>query len=128
MQDSGSLSAAEPDTISTHSRSATAELPNPFTPLTSIRSRLASTKARALAPLSRLQRRSPRLCKIPLPAILIIVLLILVNLVVWFICALVIVLHASSLVSTAALSYSLGLRHALDADHISCIGKLLALS
>jgi high-affinity nickel-transport protein len=100
------------------------DLPTSFHPLPSVRSRLASTKARALAPLSRLQRRSPYLRAIPLPAILIIALLILVNLVVWAICALIVVLHAPRLISTAALSYSLGLRHALDADHISCIGKV----
>jgi high-affinity nickel permease len=38
--------------------------------------------------------------------------------------SLIVVLHAPRLISTAALSYSLGLRHALDADHISCIGKV----
>ncbi|CAM6089112.1 unnamed protein product [Calypogeia fissa] len=118
MEESGSLSTAVPDPNSTSSRPAMDEVPISSHPLTS---RLASTNARALATLSRLQRRSPRLRTIPLPAILIIALLIVVNLVVWVICVLIIVFHAPRLISTAALSYSLGLRHALDADHISCI-------
>jgi nickel/cobalt transporter (NiCoT) family protein len=54
---------------------------------------------------------------------LIILLLVLINLVVWAISALVLTLSQTShqLLGTAALAYSLGLRHALDADHISAI-------
>jgi nickel/cobalt transporter (NiCoT) family protein len=85
------------------------------------RARLASTRTRALAPLSRLHGRTPYIRTLPLPALLIIALLVLVNLIVWAICALIIVLHHPQLMSTAALAYSLGLRHALDADHISAI-------
>jgi high-affinity nickel-transport protein len=48
------------------------------------------------------------------------VLLILVNLIVWAICGLILTSH-TTLLSTAALAYTLGLRHALDADHISAI-------
>ncbi|OSS48380.1 hypothetical protein B5807_07817 [Epicoccum nigrum] len=64
--------------------------------------------------------RVPYISKLPFPAIAIIVALIAVNLVVW--AAVGVVLHFNSpLVSTAILSYTLGLRHALDADHISAI-------
>ncbi|KAH8696054.1 high-affinity nickel-transport protein-domain-containing protein [Talaromyces proteolyticus] len=64
--------------------------------------------------------RIPGIKKIPLPAIGIIGLIALINLFVWAVCG--IVLHFyPSLISTAAISYSLGLRHALDADHISAI-------
>ncbi|KAG6033519.1 hypothetical protein E4U41_006899 [Claviceps citrina] len=56
----------------------------------------------------------------PAQSVAITALLLAVNLVVW--AAAAIVLHAHpSLVSPAALSYTLGLRHALDADHISAI-------
>lgn len=51
---------------------------------------------------------------------LIIALLIFVNLVIWAICGLILTSH-THLLSTAALAYTLGLRHALDADHISAI-------
>ncbi|KAK5045176.1 hypothetical protein LTR84_009509 [Exophiala bonariae] len=70
--------------------------------------------------MSRLHSRIPYLRKLPLAAILIILLLILVNLIVWAACGIVLAYH-TNLLSTAALSYTLGLRHALDADHISAI-------
>ncbi|KAF2270084.1 high affinity nickel transport protein nic1 [Lojkania enalia] len=64
--------------------------------------------------------RVPYLRKLPFSAIAIIVTLIFVNLLVW--AAVGIVLHYHTpLISTAVLSYTLGLRHALDADHISAI-------
>ncbi|CAO2651609.1 Nn.00g041790.m01.CDS01 [Neocucurbitaria sp. VM-36] len=64
--------------------------------------------------------RVPYLSKLPYPAIAIIVTLIVINLLVW--AAVGIVLHwHTPLISTAILSYTLGLRHALDADHISAI-------
>lgn len=64
--------------------------------------------------------RVPYLNKLPFPAIAIIVTLIIVNLFVW--AGVGIVLHwHTPLISTAILSYTLGLRHALDADHISAI-------
>ncbi|KAK3295400.1 high-affinity nickel-transport protein-domain-containing protein [Chaetomium fimeti] len=57
---------------------------------------------------------------IPLPAAQLISLLILVNGLVWV--AAGILLHYNpKLISPAVLSYTLGLRHALDADHISAI-------
>jgi nickel/cobalt transporter (NiCoT) family protein len=62
----------------------------------------------------------PQLQLLPYPAIRIISLLILVNLLVWAIVGVVLHSHAT-LSSTALLSYTLGLRHALDADHISAI-------
>ncbi|KUJ19443.1 NicO-domain-containing protein [Mollisia scopiformis] len=65
-------------------------------------------------------RLPPQLRFVPFPAVRIISLLILVNLAIWAIVAIVLRSHAS-LSSTALLSYTLGLRHALDADHISAI-------
>ncbi|KAF2846457.1 NicO-domain-containing protein [Plenodomus tracheiphilus IPT5] len=64
--------------------------------------------------------RVPYLNKLPFPAIAIILTLVVANLLVW--AAVGIVLHWHKLlISTAILSYTLGLRHALDADHISAI-------
>jgi high-affinity nickel-transport protein len=62
----------------------------------------------------------PQLRFLPYPAFRIIAILILTNLLIWAIVA--IVLHSHPLLSSSALlSYTLGLRHALDADHISAI-------
>ncbi|KAI1500430.1 NicO-domain-containing protein [Biscogniauxia marginata] len=58
---------------------------------------------------------------LPQPVLSIIALLILVNLAVWAVVGIVLRYYAASLISSAVLSYSLGLRHALDADHISAI-------
>lgn len=61
-----------------------------------------------------------RIRGLPTSSLRIILLLVLVNGVVWAACA--IVLHYNpALIGTAALSYTLGLRHALDADHIAAI-------
>ncbi|PNY29790.1 Nickel/cobalt efflux system [Tolypocladium capitatum] len=57
---------------------------------------------------------------IPSNSIAIIALLITVNALVWASVAVVLRFHPA-LISPAALSYTLGLRHALDADHISAI-------
>lgn len=57
---------------------------------------------------------------IPNNSIFIIALLVAVNAVVWAACGVVLHFHPT-LISPAALSYTLGLRHALDADHISAI-------
>lgn len=84
------------------------------------KSHFARIRHRIHRRMSRLHARIPYLRKLPLAAILIIALLIVVNLVVWAICGIILVYH-TELLSTAALSYSLGLRHALDADHISAI-------
>ncbi|KAI9047954.1 hypothetical protein LZ554_007756 [Drepanopeziza brunnea f. sp. 'monogermtubi'] len=70
-------------------------------------------------------RLPPQLRILPLPAVQIITLLILVNVVIWAAVLAIVLLpprrsHAA-LVSPALLSYTLGLRHALDADHISAI-------
>lgn len=81
---------------------------------------IESQYLRARTVVARLHGRLPYIRRLPLPAILIIALLVLVNLVVWAICALILTRHPH-LLSTAALAYSLGLRHALDADHISAI-------
>ena len=62
----------------------------------------------------------PRFQVLPRPAVYLILLLVLVNLVVW--ASVGIVLHFfPALIGSAVLSYTLGLRHALDADHISAI-------
>lgn len=64
--------------------------------------------------------RTPLLKKLPGAAVAIIALLIVVNILVWIACGIVLSFHPS-LASTAVLAYALGLRHALDADHISAI-------
>ncbi|KIV95110.1 hypothetical protein PV10_02800 [Exophiala mesophila] len=84
------------------------------------KSRFAIFKQSTHRRFSRFHGRIPYLRKLPLPAILIIALLIFVNLVIWAICGIILAYH-TELLSTAALAYSLGLRHALDADHISAI-------
>ncbi|KAJ4294047.1 Mitochondrial beta-keto-acyl synthase [Kalmusia sp. IMI 367209] len=58
--------------------------------------------------------------KLPFPALAIIITLIIVNLLVWTAVGIVLHFH-TPLISTAILSWTLGLRHALDADHISAI-------
>jgi nickel/cobalt transporter (NiCoT) family protein len=61
-----------------------------------------------------------RLKTLPLPVVRIIGLLLFVNIIVW--AAVAVVLHYNPvMISSAVLSYTLGLRHALDADHISAI-------
>lgn len=70
--------------------------------------------------LSLVERLPPQLRFLPAAAVGIISLLILINLVVWVIVAIILRSHAT-LSSTALLAYTLGLRHALDADHISAI-------
>ncbi|CAG7921095.1 unnamed protein product [Penicillium olsonii] len=78
----------------------------------------------SLQPLIRKAERShskmPGIRKIPLRAIGIISFIALLNIIVWVAAGIVLSYHPS-LVSTAALAYSLGLRHAFDADHISAI-------
>ncbi|KAF8847319.1 NicO-domain-containing protein [Acephala macrosclerotiorum] len=69
---------------------------------------------------SLISRLPPQLRFLPLPAVRIISLLILINILVWVIVAIILRSH-STLSSTALLAYTLGLRHALDADHISAI-------
>ncbi|KAI1212378.1 NicO-domain-containing protein [Annulohypoxylon truncatum] len=57
---------------------------------------------------------------LPMPVVRIIGLLILSNLIVWAAVGVVLRFHPT-MISPAVLSYTLGLRHALDADHISAI-------
>ncbi|CAM1505116.1 Fc.00g107530.m01.CDS01 [Cosmosporella sp. VM-42] len=65
--------------------------------------------------------RKPKLLHgVPTNSLRIIILLIVVNALVWSAAAIVLHYHPA-LISPAALSYILGLRHALDADHISAI-------
>ncbi|CZS97784.1 hypothetical protein WAI453_008829 [Rhynchosporium graminicola] len=64
--------------------------------------------------------RVPGINKLPLKVLGTIGTLVLVNLLVWAGVGLVLAYHPA-LASTAALAYTLGLRHALDADHIAAI-------
>ncbi|CAK7241662.1 MAG: hypothetical protein STHCBS139747_003129 [Sporothrix thermara] len=77
--------------------------------------------ARLEALMQRIAPRLPRrLRAIPLPALALISLLVLINLVVWAVVGVVLRFYPG-LTGTAVLAYTLGLRHALDADHISAI-------
>lgn len=62
----------------------------------------------------------PWIRKLPANAVTIILLLVMVQIVVWIVVGIVLHFH-TALIYTAVLSYTLGLRHALDADHISAI-------
>ncbi|KAK0639527.1 high-affinity nickel-transport protein-domain-containing protein [Cercophora newfieldiana] len=62
----------------------------------------------------------PPLSAIPKPALGLISLLILINLILWAVAAVLLHFHPK-LLSPAVLAYTLGLRHALDADHIAAI-------
>ena len=68
----------------------------------------------------RFHQSTPCLRRLPGPAVAIILLIAAVNVVVWAACGVVLAFH-TGLATTAILSYTLGLRHALDADHISAI-------
>jgi high-affinity nickel-transport protein len=83
-------------------------------------SRYKATKSRTLLRLQAHHSRTAYIRRIPLPALLIIAFIALINCIVWAICGLILHGHGP-LMATAALSYTLGLRHALDADHISAI-------
>lgn len=67
-----------------------------------------------------IQEQIPWIRRLPGPAIAIVLLLIFVQIIVWIAVGIVLHFH-TALISTAVLSYTLGLRHALDADHISAI-------
>ena len=84
-------------------------------------SKLKALRMRTMTRLHEIHKRIPYVRALRLPAILIISLLIVINLAVWAICGLLLASKYTHLLSTAALAYSLGLRHALDADHISAI-------
>ncbi|KAL8828143.1 MAG: hypothetical protein Q9170_006726 [Blastenia crenularia] len=64
--------------------------------------------------------KAPGLSKLPFPVIAIIVGVALINALIWIATGIVIHYHRE-LAPTAIISYSLGLRHALDADHITII-------
>jgi high-affinity nickel-transport protein len=64
--------------------------------------------------------KTPLLRLLPFRAVAIILLLVIVQGIAWVITGLVLSKHPS-LIGTAAIAWILGLRHALDADHISCI-------
>ncbi|KAK5078926.1 hypothetical protein LTR64_002654 [Lithohypha guttulata] len=99
---------------STHSRSSSERHHGQFRGLKTFRARLYNR-------FQRTHKSIPYVRALPLPAILIISLLVVINLAVWAICGLVLASRYTHLLSTGALAYSLGLRHALDADHISAI-------
>lgn len=65
-------------------------------------------------------QRVPLLKRLPFPAIVIIALLIIINIAVWTVVGIVLSSH-KALVSSAVLSWTFGLRHAFDADHIAAI-------
>ncbi|ROT38157.1 hypothetical protein SODALDRAFT_360496 [Sodiomyces alkalinus F11] len=65
-------------------------------------------------------RLPPLLRSLPPRSLHIIALLVAVNIILWILAAVILAAHPA-LLSAAALSYILGLRHALDADHISAI-------
>jgi high-affinity nickel-transport protein len=67
-----------------------------------------------------LHARTPVLRRLPFSAVAIIILLVLAQCVAWIVTGVVLQKH-SQLIGTAAIAWVLGLRHALDADHISCI-------
>jgi len=67
-----------------------------------------------------LHARTPVLRRLPFRVVAIIALLILIQFVVWVVAGVVLQRHPQ-LIGTAAIAWVLGLRHALDADHISCI-------
>ena len=85
------------------------------------RKRFLAFRQRTYTRAQRLHSQTPYIRRLQLPGILIILLLIVVNLAVWAVCGLILATRYTHLLSTAALAYSLGLRHALDADHISAI-------
>ncbi|OLN87441.1 High-affinity nickel transport protein nic1 [Colletotrichum chlorophyti] len=62
----------------------------------------------------------PFLRGLPAPTVRIIALLVTINIAIWIVAGIILHFHPA-LISPAALSYVLGLRHALDADHISAI-------
>lgn len=68
-------------------------------------------------------QKIPVLKRLPFSAIAIITLLITINIVVWIAVGIVLNSH-TSLVSTAVLAWTLGLRHAFDADHIAAIDMM----
>jgi len=68
----------------------------------------------------RYHEKIPWIRRLPGNAVAIVLLLIAVDILVWIACAIVLSFH-TALVSTAVMSYTLGLRHALDADHILAI-------
>ena len=65
--------------------------------------------------------KTPMLRGLPTNSVLLIALLATVNIVIWLALALPILITHPRLAAPAALSYTLGLRHALDADHIAAI-------
>ncbi|KAL5328459.1 hypothetical protein ACEPPN_001958 [Leptodophora sp. 'Broadleaf-Isolate-01'] len=73
-----------------------------------------------LGKVSAVHGRMPGINKLPLKVLGTIGTLVLVNVVVWAGVGVVLAYHPA-LASTAALAYTLGLRHALDADHIAAI-------
>ncbi|KAK4464110.1 high-affinity nickel-transport protein-domain-containing protein [Cladorrhinum samala] len=79
----------------------------------------------ALFPLPRIRVRLPPriaapLKSVPAPAYKLIGLLVLINIIVW-VAAGILLRYYPKLISSTVLAYTLGLRHALDADHISAI-------
>ena len=70
--------------------------------------------------LSSLHSKTPYLRALPYASLEIIILVALVNILIWIVAAVVLRFYPH-LSASSILAYSLGLRHALDADHISAI-------
>ncbi|KAK0944783.1 hypothetical protein LTR29_003796 [Friedmanniomyces endolithicus] len=66
------------------------------------------------------QARVPWIRRLPASAVTIVLLLMAVNTLLWIACSIILSYHPA-LVSTAVIAWTLGLRHAIDADHISAI-------
>ncbi|KAK0325444.1 hypothetical protein LTR82_003727 [Friedmanniomyces endolithicus] len=66
------------------------------------------------------QARVPWIRRLPASAVAIVLPLMVVNISLWIACAIILSYHPG-LVSTAVIAWTLGLRHAIDADHISAI-------
>jgi nickel/cobalt transporter (NiCoT) family protein len=84
---------------------------------------LLTTRHKLVQKLRYYQKKTPLLRRLPFRVVAIISLLILVQCAAWIVAGLVLTKHPS-LIGTAAIAWTLGLRHALDADHISCIDMM----
>lgn len=94
--------------------------PSPLASHNALSLKLKSTFAGPLARAQTHHARLPGLRLIPFPALGIISFIALINIFIWIIVGIILHFHPA-LISTSVLSYTLGLRHALDADHISAI-------
>lgn len=83
-------------------------------------SRIGESYKNGVQKFSAAHAKVPAIGKLPARAALIIYFLAFLNVVIWIAVGILLHYH-SGLAGTAVLAYTLGLRHALDADHISAI-------